>query len=167
MNQIVDFSKGIMTGQGAVVTAGVVNSTVLSKFGLFAAVCLSAPLVEEVTKTGYALLFEGDVVTSHVMFGSTEGLIYGEQSGQVQSFDYRRPLIHAAFGTIYLSVSQATKNPAMGILAAVATHFGWNLKAYLDSIKGGVQAQSTVFLGEEEKEHIAETWADVKNKLLI
>jgi len=86
------------------------------------------------------------VLVSHVTFGSTEGFMYADESKQIRKFDHRRPLLHAAFGTLYLMGRRLGGSAAAGLLTAILGHFIWNQIALIRAA-----AQGVVFFDKEEE----------------
>lgn len=131
MNEALRFARGILSGEAAVVASSLINTEVNNRFGLWFAAGVSAPIVEELTKTMIAETFDGDVMMSHVAFGAHEGFLYSKGKTQASAFDHRRPLLHAAFGVLYLMGRRFGGSKAAGVLTAMLGHFVWNQLALL------------------------------------
>lgn len=145
MKEVLHFAKGILSGEGAVVASSIINTEVNNRFGLWFAAGVSAPIVEELTKTMIAEGFNGDVLMSHVAFGAHEGFMYSKGKTQANAFDHRRPLLHASFGVLYLMGRRFGGSKAAGLLTAMMGHFLWNQFALLgidwDSIEKPVESR--------------------------
>lgn len=146
MNEVRDFAAGFASGEVAVLTSSVINTQVYNRYGLWWMAGVCAPIVEEMSKTGFAEISKGNVLVSHVTFGSTEGFMYADESKQIRKFDHRRPLLHAAFGTLYLMGRRLGGSAAAGLLTAILGHFVWNQIALIRA-----KAQGVVFSDEEEE----------------
>lgn len=171
MSEIMRFGKGVASGEGAVLLSSLINTEVLNRFGIWAMAGVSAPIVEELTKTGFAEGINGDVLMSHVTFGSHEGFLYARDSGTITQFDHRRPLLHASFGVMYLVGRRFGGNPAAGLLTSMLAHFIWNQIALLrtdwDSIVSDNEKSDSelTWLGGARKREV--TIADIKRAILI
>lgn len=146
MNEVRDFAAGFASGEVAVLTSSVINTEVYNRYGLWWMAGVCAPIVEEISKTGFAEISKGNVLVSHVTFGSTEGFMYADESQQIRKFDHRRPLLHAAFGTLYLMGRRLGGSAAAGLLTAILGHFIWNQIALIRAA-----AQGVVFFDKEEE----------------
>lgn len=163
LREVETFVKGILAGEGAVFLSATINNATLKRFGLWVMAGLVAPLVEEVTKTGLAEVLRGNVLMSHVAFGSHEGFLYATETGEIRQFDHRRPLLHASFGTLYLVGRRFGGNPAAGLMASILAHVAWNQIAL---IRSGVGVGENILpVSGGAKREI--TLGDVKRSLLI
>ncbi len=165
MKSLVQFAGGVVAGEGAVLTSAAVNGAVLRRWGLYWAAGVSAPVIEELTKSGYAEALRSNVLISHTAFGASEGILYAESSGQVNRFDHRRPLLHASFGALYLFGAKVGGHRGAGLLLATLAHLAWNqLALHNQGITPGKAdqfKQVAEFIGYEA------SWRDVKQNLLI
>jgi hypothetical protein len=176
VNEVRDFAAGFASGEVAVVTSSLINTQVYNRYGLWWMAGVCAPIVEELSKTGFAEISNGNVLVSHVAFGSTEGFMYADESKQIRKFDHRRPLLHAAFGTLYL-MGRRLGGSAAGLLTAILGHFAWNQIALIRAKAQGVVFSDDeeldsggyvlIAFGEPQKAKKAVTYADIKKTILI
>lgn len=95
-----------------------------------------APPLEELAKTGLALLFRASLWGTHLVFGALEALVElsPPQASPAQGRGAKRRLApaiasltgHLLFGLVTLWGWQWFGHWAVGLLAAVITHFLWN-----------------------------------------
>jgi len=92
------------------------------------AVTYGAPVIEEISKTGIALLFGGNILFSHIIFGMVEALYDVLKNRGVLSYTAGAAglISHAVFGLITVYAWRIFDGPLMGIAAAVVIHMLWN-----------------------------------------
>lgn len=170
MDEVRDFAAGFASGEVAVLTSSAINTQVYNRYGLWWMAGVCAPIVEELSKTGFAEISGGNVLVSHVTFGSTEGFMYADESKQIRKFDHRRPLLHAAFGTLYLMGRRLGGSSAAGLLTAILGHFLWNQVALIRAKSQGVMfyaEEEPISFGEPPKARKAVTYEEIKKAILI
>jgi hypothetical protein len=104
-----------------------INSYALKKVGEEAIIFL-APLLEELLKTGLALISGGGVFLSHVTFGTVEALYdMGKNRGNRAYWAGFASLVsHSVFGAITQYSIYYIGKPLLGLSLAVAIHVVWN-----------------------------------------
>lgn len=174
LKELQKYGKGFLAGEAAVLFASIINTQVYNQHGIWWSAGVSAPIVEELAKTGLADAMKGDILTSHVTFGSTEGYMYAQKKTQVDKFDHRRPLLHASFGVLGLLGRHLGGNKSSGYLTSIFAHFVWNqIALYRAWLKGELPESepdhgpfvTAAEVDEPRKEAVS--WEDVKRKLLI
>lgn len=92
------------------------------------AVTYGAPVVEEISKTGLALLFGGNILFSHVVFGMVEALndIIKNRGMLSYTAGVTSFISHAVFGIITVYAGSFFFGPISGIATAIAAHMLWN-----------------------------------------
>lgn len=97
-----------------------------TKFMGRAAISLLSPCVEEVLKTGSAVVFSVSVLTVHTVFGVFEALAEIKRSKKAAILAV---ITHIAFGTVTVTLL-----PLIGVLGGVAAsvllHMLWNSYIY-------------------------------------
>jgi hypothetical protein len=169
------YGTGIAAGELAVLAALAVNNPSFQLLGFRLTAGLVAPVIEEAAKCGLAVTLRGDPMLAAVAFGSTEGVIYGKAEGE-NSFDYRRGLLHACFGALYMVGSSLGGGVAGGLGAAIAGHMLWNnyqLLAHAETPVEEVPApeENTVPVGGDTGTVVntrpVGTWSQVKARVLV
>lgn len=92
------------------------------------AVTYGAPVIEEIFKTGLAILLSGDILFSHIIFGVAEASydIIKNRGRLSYTAGVAGLISHTAFGAITACVSRLLKSLLLGIAAAVIIHMFWN-----------------------------------------
>lgn len=118
-------------------TAGafVINRWGINRFGFVGAVWIG-PAIEELGKTGIALLLGAMVLPVHVCFGLSEG-IFDLRGGTRQSRAAAVASVvgHGAFGGITIWGHEIFASWGGGILLAVMAHMFWNSYVILFLLK--------------------------------
>lgn len=158
------FLYGVISGSISVPLAGYVNGEVYKRFGRDISIGVSAPIIEELLKSGLAYGTGGNLLMSHVSFGSIEGAEYGREG--YNSFDYLRSILHAVFGLLHVLGNIFGGSRLDGFVWGVLGHMAWNNYALYNQRKRGVGASvKTQEITVDELRQ--ETWNDVKRSLLI
>lgn len=92
------------------------------------AVIYGAPAIEEISKTGLALLLGGNVLFSHIVFGMAEALYDVVRNRGVLSYTagVAGLVSHAVFGIITVYAWRIFDGPLTGVVAAAVIHMLWN-----------------------------------------
>ncbi|MDI3481211.1 MAG: hypothetical protein PWQ97_866 [Tepidanaerobacteraceae bacterium] len=92
------------------------------------AVTYGAPVIEEVSKTGIAVLVSGDILFTHIIFGTAEALcdIIKNRGRRSYTAGAAGLMSHAAFGAITVFFHSLLKSLLVGVAAAVTVHMFWN-----------------------------------------
>lgn len=117
----------ILAGSGAAVFAWIVNRQTLKLFGPTVIIYI-VPLVEELAKTGLAVLFNSSLVLAHGIFGLIEGVydfFYSRQTGITAGFISLAG--HAFYGLVTAWAISRFGQIAPGILAGFLVHTLWNM----------------------------------------
>ena len=183
------YVAGVAAGEGAYFISSITNQAVLETFNYYIAVGISAPLVEELTKNGITDAIGGDHLLSHTTFGSTEGMLYqrsrvvskdGKEyitfDEEQHTFDFRRPLLHACFGTLFLLGLRFSGRKAVGYLVAMIAHMLWNHAQLAIAAFGELKTEHLIKSVQKDqtlrelfaylKPHFR-SWSEAKSKLLI
>ena len=104
-----------------------INSKALKKTGEKAIIYL-APVFEELFKTGFALVFGGVVILSHVTFGAVEALYDMRENRGITAYwaGFASLVSHTVFGTITQYSIYYLGNVIFGVSIAVVAHVVWN-----------------------------------------
>lgn len=172
---LVSAGKGVAAGGVAAVGSSVVNEVAFRTAGSYVAAGWSAPIIEELTKSGIPFLIKGNVLLSHVAFGSLEGFVYAQRLGKNTFFDHARPILHAAFGVLWMIGSGFGRQPGRGILFAMAGHAAWNHYALFKAgmlpfqsrpVVEGEHNMSPMSNGENQVSNV-DKWTELKKQVLI
>lgn len=150
---------GVLAGEGSAMVAGTLNDYVNKNVGIYWTAGIFAPMIEEILKSGLAESIQGDVLFSHLTFGSSEGLVYFNSRGATE-FDFRRSVLHACFGALYLLGLETFKSKQNALILSIMAHMAWNLYQL-----SKLSARDTAIYGGLDK--FDYTWQELKNKILI
>jgi len=120
-------TAAIISGLSAALISYHLNAKALKTFGK-RAISYGAPIVEELLKTGLAVLLGGDIMASHVTFGTAEAF-YDLSKNRGASSVYACIagfFSHALFGVITVYVAKVTSQVLCGIAVSAAVHMLWN-----------------------------------------
>jgi len=115
--------------------AGLVSSSVafvlnrlVSRFAGDDTAVKTAPLIEEVLKSGTAYLLGSPIVVVHAFFGSVESVydLWGSR-GRALTAAGLGLLGHVMFGAITAWAWRATGSGVVGVAAGVGVHLLWNI----------------------------------------
>jgi len=120
-------TTAVIAGLSAALISYYLNAKTLKSFG-DKAITYGAPLVEELLKTGMAVLFGGYIIISHVIFGTVEALYdLLKNRGATSVYACITGFIsHAVFGIITVYVANITSQLLWGIAISTAVHMLWN-----------------------------------------
>jgi len=87
-----------------------------------------APILEELLKTGFALVLKGGIILSHVTFGAVEAVydIWANDSITAYWAGFASILSHSVFGAITQYFIFCAHNTFLGIVIAALIHIAWN-----------------------------------------
>ncbi len=118
--------KGVLSGLAAGVIAYFANTFLISRCGS-RAVCYLTPAIEELLKSGLAVLFAGDIMASHVVFGAAEAVHdYAASPGSINMRAAIMSMVsHLVFGGVTFLVMRFGFGPAL--CSAIAIHMVYNM----------------------------------------
>ncbi len=119
--------KILMAGIFSAAFAYLCNKVIVSFFSDRGLVIL-APLVEEVAKTGFAILLQTSIIGGHFVFGLIEGVydIYTSPKKTGKWAALASVISHSFFGIITYFFDIKTGLPLAGIGLAWIFHSSWN-----------------------------------------
>lgn len=131
-----EIGMSILAGLLAAAASYYLNGKALALMGK-AAISYGAPVIEELTKTGLAVLLSGDIFLSHIIFGAAEASCdIIKNRGRLSYAAGAAGLIsHTAFGAITVCSGRFLKSLLPGIAAAVIIHMCWNYAVTRINIK--------------------------------
>ncbi|MCG0275796.1 MAG: hypothetical protein L5655_06460 [Thermosediminibacteraceae bacterium] len=119
--------NGIIAGFLSALLALVIN-TKLADYSKRQAITLGAPVIEEILKTGMAVLFGGSVILSHLCFGIAEAVYDVARKRDIRSYfaGVTAVLSHALFGAAAVWTMEHLRSVVSGILVSFLLHISWN-----------------------------------------
>lgn len=112
----------LFAGFTAALTAYMINRYLVYRFGADTIVYLT-PIVEEILKTGLAVLFQTAIVPVHLIFGLIEGIYDLTTSRMGMAAGILSLIWHASFGFVTVFLSSMTGHVVYGLIAATFLHF--------------------------------------------
>lgn len=118
---------GLLAGTAASLFSFSINTRLIGRYG-DRALFWYIPLVEEFSKTCFAFFLSGDLVFSHMAFGTIEALYDLFNTPEKYSFtaSVLSLLSHTVFGLISFFTVKLSGSPVPAVLLAVAVHGLWN-----------------------------------------
>lgn len=104
-----------------------INSKALKVLG-DTAITYGAPVLEEMLKTGFALVLGGNVLLAHITFGAVEGVydIWENRGTTAHLAGLVGFISHIAFGLITEYSKRYFNSYLLGLLLAISSHIAWN-----------------------------------------
>lgn len=119
--------SSILAGTGAAAAAWVANRLALKIFGPMVIVYI-VPLVEELSKTGLAILFNTLIILVHGIFGLIEGiydLFYAQETGLTAGLASITG--HLLYGLITAWTYSGSGQITVAVMGGYLVHMLWNL----------------------------------------
>lgn len=116
----------MFAGAAAAAFAWVVNRLALKLFGAMVIVCI-VPFVEEVAKTGLAVLFKASIILTHGIFGLVEAiydLVYSQKTGFIAGL--ASIVGHLLYGLAAAWAYWESGQIAAALMAGYLLHMLWN-----------------------------------------
>ncbi|NLZ54444.1 MAG: hypothetical protein GX892_15125 [Thermoanaerobacteraceae bacterium] len=119
--------RSVISGCVAALFSYYINSKALKSAGEKVIINL-APILEELFKTGFALVLKGKVLLSHVTFGVVEAAydIWANGISTAYWAGFASIISHSVFGAISQYFIYRTDNNFLGIAIAALIHMAWN-----------------------------------------
>lgn len=117
----------VLAGVSAAAIAWVTNRLALKVFGPPVIICI-VPIVEELAKTGLALLFKSSIIWTHSVFGLIEGLydlFYTQKTGLAAGLTSITG--HLLYGLITAWAFSRSGQVAVAVMSGYLAHMIWNL----------------------------------------
>ncbi len=117
--------RGILSGLAAAAAAYFVNTYLTSRLGNRAVYTLS-PAVEEILKSGLALLLAGDIFASHAVFGVLEAI--HDYAASPDGINARAAVMGAASHILFggVTVLLMRYGPGPAVFLAIVMHILYN-----------------------------------------
>lgn len=117
----------ILAGFLAAAVSWIANRAFLSKIGVQAIIVVS-PFIEEMSKTGAAILLGSNIIFTHGIFGLIEGLYDAWGGGIKELYAGAASIIgHLFYGYVTYQVFLGYKVFIFAVFAGLAVHTLWNL----------------------------------------
>jgi len=121
--------RSLIAGSMAALLSYYISSKALKIAGEKVIIYLS-PILEELFKTGFALVLKGKVFLSHTTFGVAEAVydIWSNDGTTAYWAGLASIISHSVFGILTQYFIYRTGNSFFGIAIAVLIHIAWNYK---------------------------------------
>ena len=118
---------GLLAGITASLFSFIINNRVISCFG-DKAVVLYIPIIEEFSKTYFAFAINGNIIFSHMVFGTVEAIydLYNSPRKYSLTASMLSLLSHTVLGVIAFYAIKLSGSLMFSVLLSVIIHSLWN-----------------------------------------